>query len=261
MVTKVKDVMTRDVVAVDPSTSVVEAAKLMIEQEKGPLPVMEGERPVGMITDRDVIARVVAPGRDPRSLTVADVSTKGLVTVRPDQDLDEARGLLARHELDRLVVVEGNRLAGILSEADIRADEGPLATAVTSRYGRRAVRGGRSRASTTARLPFSVARLALVTLGVQKAGELLGARRSKRSRADRMRRAATRGAWALGAAGTATGVAYLGASGRLQGAMDRMRGGSASSPPQTGTMTPSAGPRHTPTATGQTPPPPEPGPT
>ena len=125
---QIRDVMTPDVVTVEPGTSVVDAAKVMIQEEKGPLPVVEGERVVAIVTDRDLIARVVAAGRDPNSVTVDDVATTDLVTANPNLGLDEARQMLAQHQLDRLLVVEeGDRLVGILSEADIRADEGPLA--------------------------------------------------------------------------------------------------------------------------------------
>ena len=60
-------------------------------------------------------------------MTVGDIATTDLVTIAPDQDIDEARELMAQHELDRLLVVEGDQLVGIVSEADIRRDEGPLA--------------------------------------------------------------------------------------------------------------------------------------
>jgi CBS domain-containing protein len=123
---QVRDAMTSDVVTVEPSTGIVEAAQRMIQQEKGPLPVVEGDRPVAIVTDRDIIARVVAEGRDPTSLTVDDIDTHELVTIGPEQDVDEARQLMGQHELDRILVVEGDRLVGIISEADIRSDEGPL---------------------------------------------------------------------------------------------------------------------------------------
>jgi CBS domain-containing protein len=124
---QVRDLMVSEVVTIEPGTSVVDAAKRMIQEEKGPLPIVEGDRPVAIVTDRDIIAHVVAEGRDPNSLTVDDIATRELVTIRPDQDVDEARQLMAQHELDRILVVEGDRLVGIISEADIRADEGPLA--------------------------------------------------------------------------------------------------------------------------------------
>ena len=124
---QVRDLMASDVVTIEPSTSVVDAAKRMIQEEKGPLPIVEGDRPVAIITDRDIVAHVVAENRDPNSVTVDDVATRALVTIGPDKDVDEARQLMAQHELDRILVVENDRLVGIISEADIRSDEAPLA--------------------------------------------------------------------------------------------------------------------------------------
>jgi len=122
---QIQERMVSDVVTVEPSTRVVDAAKTMIEENKGPLPVVERGELVGMVTDRDLIGRVLAEGVDPNSVTVNDVATKDLVTAAPDQDVDEARRLLVQHQLDRLLVVEGDRLVGIISEADIRRDDEP----------------------------------------------------------------------------------------------------------------------------------------
>jgi CBS domain-containing protein len=123
---QVRDLMVCSVVTIEPATSIMDAARLMIQEEKGPLPVVEGESPVAMVTDRDIIARVVAEGRDPNSVRVEDIATHELVTIEPDRDVNEARQLMDQHELDRILVVEGERLVGIISEADIRSDEGPL---------------------------------------------------------------------------------------------------------------------------------------
>jgi CBS domain-containing protein len=123
---QVRELMVSSVVTIQPGTSIVDAARLMIQEEKGPLPVVEGESPVAMVTDRDIIARVVAEGRDPNSVTVDDIATRELVTIGPEKDVNEARQLMDQHELDRILVVEGDRLVGIISEADIRSDEGPL---------------------------------------------------------------------------------------------------------------------------------------
>jgi CBS domain-containing protein len=128
MAQQIRDLMVSDVVTVERGTNVVDAAKRMIQEKKGPLPVVEGDRVVAMVTDRDMIARVVAEGRDPNSCSVDDIATTELVTARPDQDIGEARQLMDQHQLDRVLVTEeGDRLVGIVSEADIRKDEGPLA--------------------------------------------------------------------------------------------------------------------------------------
>src|ERR671911_401214 len=127
---QVRDRMVSGVVTIEPGTGVVDAAKRMIEQEKGPLPIVEGERPKAIVTDRDIIAHVVAEGRDPKKMTVDEIASEELVTIGPDQDINEARRLMDQHELDRILVVENDRLVGIISEADIRSDEGPLSGTV-----------------------------------------------------------------------------------------------------------------------------------
>ena len=123
---QVRDLMVSDVVTIGDSASVVDAAKRMIQEEKGPLPVVEGDRLHAIVTDRDIIAHVVAEGRDPNSVAVHDIATHELVTIGPDEDVEEARQLMAQHELDRILVAEGDRLVSIISEADIRSDEAPL---------------------------------------------------------------------------------------------------------------------------------------
>ena len=123
---QVRDKMVASVVTIEPGTGVVDAAKRMIEQEKGPLPIVEGERPKAIVTDRDIIAHVVAEGRDPTKVTVDEIASQELVTLGPDEDINQARRLMDEHELDRILVVEDGRLVGIISEADIRSDEGPI---------------------------------------------------------------------------------------------------------------------------------------
>ncbi len=123
---QVRERMTKKVVTIQPGTTVVDAAKTMIKEEKGPVPIVEGDRPVAIVTDRDLIARVIAEGRDPRATKVDDVASKDLVTIEPDKDVDEARALMSQRELDRILVTQGGRLVGIISEADIRSDEGPF---------------------------------------------------------------------------------------------------------------------------------------
>jgi CBS domain-containing protein len=124
---QVRDRMVSSVVTIEPGTGVVDAAKRMIQEEKGPLPIVEGERPVAIVTDRDIIAHVVAEGRDPKSMTVDNIASEELVTIGPEKDINEARRLMDEHELDRILVVEDDRrLVGIISEADIRSDEGPV---------------------------------------------------------------------------------------------------------------------------------------
>ncbi len=123
----VGEVMVSDVATIDSSASIVDAAEQMIREQKGPLPVTEGDSLHAMITDRDIVAHVVAEGLDPSSTTVHDIATHELVTIGPDRDVEEARRLMEEQHLDRILVVQDDRLLGIVSEADLRSDEGPLA--------------------------------------------------------------------------------------------------------------------------------------
>ena len=119
MGTSIKEVMTRDVRACEPNATVAEAAKVMAREDVGPVPIVEDGRLVGLVTDRDIVVRVVAEGRDPNETTVNEIASTELVTVSPDDDLDEALNLLARRQVRRLPVVEGDRLVGIVAQADI----------------------------------------------------------------------------------------------------------------------------------------------
>jgi CBS domain-containing protein len=111
--------MTPGVRAVAPTDSVTEAAQAMKEQDVGSLPVVEGESLVGIVTDRDIVVRAVAEGVDPRTATVGDVTSGDLVTVEPDEDLDDALKLMAQHRIRRLPVVEDGRLVGVVAQADV----------------------------------------------------------------------------------------------------------------------------------------------
>jgi CBS domain-containing protein len=117
--TKVRNAMTPGVRAVAPTDSVTEAAQAMKEQDVGSLPVVEGARLVGIVTDRDIVVRAVAEGVDPRTATVGEVTSGDLVTVEPDEDLDDALKLMAQHRIRRLPVVEDGRLVGVVAQADV----------------------------------------------------------------------------------------------------------------------------------------------
>ena len=123
---RVSEMMVSDVVTIDSSASVADAAKQIIQEEKGTLPIMEGDQLHGMLTDRDIVAHVVAEGRDNNSTTVHDIAAHDLITVGPDQDVEEVQQLMDQHGLGRLLVVEEGRLVGLISGTDIRSDEGLL---------------------------------------------------------------------------------------------------------------------------------------
>jgi CBS domain-containing protein len=119
----VRETMTVNPRSIETSASVVEAARLMRDEHVGSLPVVEDGRLVGMITDRDLALRVVAEGADPNPVTVGEVASHQTVTAQPDQGLDEALQLMAQHQVRRLPVAEGDRLVGILAQADVAHQE------------------------------------------------------------------------------------------------------------------------------------------
>ncbi len=125
MATSVRDAMTEDPRSIGASAPVIDAARRMRDGDVGSLPVTDGEALVGMITDRDITTRVVAVGADPQATSVGDACSGEPITVAPDDDLEAAVELMARHQVRRLPVVEGGRLVGIVAQADIalRDDE------------------------------------------------------------------------------------------------------------------------------------------
>ena len=121
----IRDLMTSNPKTCEKSTSVVDVAKVMAQEEVGPVPVVEGGRLVGIVTDRDLVVRVLAEGKDPNSTTVGDIASSDLTTITPESDLQEALELMAASQVRRLPVVENGELVGIVAQADVAraADE------------------------------------------------------------------------------------------------------------------------------------------
>ena len=119
MAKKVRGAMTVEPRSAKPGLSLAEAAQLMKSEDVGSLPVVDDGHLVGVLTDRDIVVRAVAEGVDPNAIVVGEVASRGLVTVDPEQDLDEALALMARHQVRRLPVVEQDRLVGIVAQADV----------------------------------------------------------------------------------------------------------------------------------------------
>lgn len=126
MAQTVRDIMTKDVQTVTPDTALKEAAQIMKERDFGSVPVVEGRKPIGVITDRDIAIRGVAEGRDPSSTKVSDVMTKELVAVHETDDLQEAERLMHDRQLRRLPVLnEQGELVGYLAMAKVARTESP----------------------------------------------------------------------------------------------------------------------------------------
>ncbi len=122
---KVKDVMTDEVECVGPEATLQEAAVKMKSLDVGPMPVCEGDRVTGILTDRDIVVRGVAEGRDCRATRVRDVMTRDVVCATEDDDVKDVARLMKQNQIRRVVVVtRDNRLAGIVSLGDLAVDTG-----------------------------------------------------------------------------------------------------------------------------------------
>lgn len=117
---KVSQVMTADVITIEPGATLTEAARRMRGLDVGPLPVADEGRLVGMLTDRDIAVRATAEGRDPQDTRVSDVMTRDVVCCFEDDDVLQAARAMAQYRKRRLVVVDASgRVVGIVSLGDL----------------------------------------------------------------------------------------------------------------------------------------------
>jgi len=120
---KCHEVMTKDPVCCEPGDPVTRAAEMMRSHDVGSLPVVEtidSRRVIGIVTDRDVVTKVVASNRNVSSATVNDAMTKNPAVCREDDDLERAMSLMADHQVRRMPVLDASgRLSGIIAQADV----------------------------------------------------------------------------------------------------------------------------------------------
>jgi len=121
---RVRDIMTGTVESVTPDTDLVMVARKMKELNVGSVPVVEGNRLLGIITDRDIVVRSVAEGQNPLNEQARNVLTPDPTTIDADADVREASELMAREQIRRLPVVESGSLVGFLSLGDLAVDLG-----------------------------------------------------------------------------------------------------------------------------------------
>lgn len=107
------------VVSIGPDATVFEAIRTMVDHNVGALLVLEGARIVGIITERDYLRRVALEGRSSRTTAVREIMTRDVVVITPDRDLEEAMAVMTDRRVRHLPVLEGGRLAGILSIGDV----------------------------------------------------------------------------------------------------------------------------------------------
>jgi CBS domain-containing protein len=120
---KVRDLMTTNVASVRPDSNVTEVAKLMEKFDIGSVPVCERNGVVGIITDRDIVLRNIAKGKDPGMTMVRDVMTDEVMTASPDMDVEDVTDIMSEQQIRRLPVVENNKLVGIIALADIAIED------------------------------------------------------------------------------------------------------------------------------------------
>jgi CBS domain-containing protein len=117
--TTARDIMTAGADSVESSTTVLEVAKKLASEDYGALPVCDGDRLQGMITDRDIVVKVIAKGLDPATTTVGDLGQGEVVTIGADDSLEEVSRTMAQHQVRRLPVIDGTELVGMVSQADL----------------------------------------------------------------------------------------------------------------------------------------------
>ena len=115
----VRDVMTSPVKAVGVGESVIEAVKKMNKYKISSVVVIGRKRPVGLITERDIMERIVEPFMDPRIVKAKDIMSSPVVTISPDVTIEEASTLMVKNRIKKLPVVKDGRLLGIVSATDL----------------------------------------------------------------------------------------------------------------------------------------------
>lgn len=120
---QVKDIMTQSVISIGAEESVEVAARTLTQYNIGALPVTENGRLCGMVTDRDLVIRCMASGRQPSNTKVRDVMTSQVTSVKPDMDTGVAAHLMGRQQIRRLPVTENGRLCGMVSLGDLAIRE------------------------------------------------------------------------------------------------------------------------------------------
>ena len=115
----VKQAMTKQVLVTNPNTTVRDAAKVMSENRVGCLVVMEDKKLVGIVTELDIVSKVVAGDLDPNTTAVQEVMTKEVITIQADQTLEEASNLMIEHQIKKLPVLEKDKLVGIITATDL----------------------------------------------------------------------------------------------------------------------------------------------
>ncbi len=116
---KLRDIMTKNVKYVTTQDNVSNAVEVMKKLNVGVVPVCEGQRPVGMLTDRDIVLRNEAEGKDYNNTSVSEVMSNRIIYGTPDMDVHEAASLMSKYQIRRIPVVENGKIVGIVAIGDL----------------------------------------------------------------------------------------------------------------------------------------------
>jgi len=119
MILKIEDVMIEDVITVDSEAMVMDAVELMNKHEIGCLIVTRKRKAIGIVTERDLLKRVLAKSRDPKKIKVRQIMSKPLIVGEPDMDVEDAARFMFRRKIKKLPVVEGGNLLGLVTLTDL----------------------------------------------------------------------------------------------------------------------------------------------
>lgn len=125
---KIRDIMTKDIATLRSDDTIERAARLMKQYDVGSIPVCTDDKIIGIITDRDIAVRSVAPGQASNHI-VKDVMSTNLVVGNPDMDVQDAASIMSDRQIRRLPIVENNSLVGIVSLGDISLEPTALNSA------------------------------------------------------------------------------------------------------------------------------------
>ncbi|HWH28002.1 MAG TPA: CBS domain-containing protein [Mycobacteriales bacterium] len=119
--TTARDIMTAGADVLSPDTTVIDAAKKLASEDYGSIPICDGDRLQGIVTDRDIVVKVLAAGKDPATTKVIDLTKDQgeLVTIGADDPIEEITRTMSEHQVRRLPVIDGHRLVGMVAQADL----------------------------------------------------------------------------------------------------------------------------------------------
>ena len=122
-----RDIMTSDPTWIDANETVDKAARQLAQEDIGALPICENGKLTGVITDRDIVVKVIAEGQDPATIRVGDLAQGEAVTIGADDSIDELVRTMREHDVRRLPVIDGTDLVGVVAQADVAVELGDRA--------------------------------------------------------------------------------------------------------------------------------------